>query len=222
MTKKWSPFCKWIRRIFFWGGAVILVVAFVIGLCNISVVICAKGRIYNTVDKVPYRKVGVVLGTTPHAKRGGTNYYYKCRMEAVAELYFAHKISYIIATGDNRKSNYNEPAEMRKSLMALGVPESAIFLDYAGFRTYDSMVRAKKVFGQDSVTVVSQSWHNKRAIYIARHRDLDAIGYNAKDSHVRRSWIKMHVREMLSRVKAVMDVHTNKQPKFLGEPVQIP
>ena len=222
MTKKRFPFCKWIRRFFFWGIAVVLVVAAVIGLCNLSVMYSAKGRTYNTVDNVPYRMVGVVLGTTPHAKHGGTNYYYKCRMEAVAELYFAHKISYIIATGDNRKNNYNEPAEMRKSLIALGIPESAIFLDYAGFRTYDSMVRAKKVFGQDSVTVISQSWHNKRAIYIARHRDLDAIGYNAKDSHVRRSWIKMHVREMLSRVKAVMDVYTNKQPKFLGEPVLIP
>lgn len=222
MKKTRSNFLKWIRRLFFIGLAGIgLLVALIIG-CNLAVMHSAKDRTYDKLSDVPYREVGLVLGTTPRVKSGHANYYYKCRMEAVAELYFAHKIKYIIASGDNRRSNYNEPAEMRKSLIALGIPSSDIYLDYAGFRTYDSMVRAHKVFGQDSVTVISQSWHNKRAIFIARHRDLDAIAYNAKDSKVRKAYIKMHVREAITRVKAVYDVVSNKQPKFLGEPVNIP
>ena len=221
MKKQRTSFGKWIHRLFVFGLTAVGLVMAVILLCNLMVEHSARGRTYDKISDVPYREVALVLGTTPRAKHGNVNYYYKCRMEAVAQLYFAHKISYIIASGDNHRNNYNEPAEMRKSLLALGVPDSAIVLDYAGFRTYDSMVRAHKVFGQDSVTVVSQSWHNKRAIFIARHRDLDAIGYNAKDSKVFRSFIKLHLREALSRVKAVFDVATNKQPKFLGDPVKV-
>lgn len=217
-----STFGRFLRRLILWGLVCVGLVVAVIAMCNFSVIHSAKGRTYDNIDDIPYRKVGLVLGTTPRAKHGNVNYYYKTRMNAVAELYFANKISYIIASGDNHKRNYNEPVEMRNSLIAMGIPESAIFLDYAGFRTYDSMVRAKKVFCQDSVTVISQLWHNKRAIFIANHRDLDAIAYNAKDSRFRRSYIKMHVREMLSRVKAVFDVYTNKQPKFLGDPEIIP
>lgn len=221
MTKR-TGLRKWLHRIFLLGVIAVITVGAVIGLCNLSVERSARGRTYDSVANIPYRKVAVVLGTTPRVKRGRPNYYYQTRMEAVAELYFAHKISYIIASGDNRRHTYNEPVEMQQSLIALGVPESAIYLDYAGFRTYDSMVRAHKVFCQDSVTVVSQPWHNKRALYIASHRDLDAIAYNAKDSKVRRSYLKMHLREALSRVKAVFDVVTNKQPHFLGDPVIIP
>lgn len=222
MSKKPSIFLKWLRRLFLLGIAIVLLVGIVIGFCNLSVSNSAKNRTYNTVADIPYRKVGVVLGTTPRTKSGSENYFFKARMEAAAELYFSHKISYILVSGDNHVKYYNEPVAMQQSLIAMGVPESDIFLDYAGFRTYDSMVRAKKVFGQDAVTVISQSWHNKRAIYIARHRDLDAIAYNAKDTKVRTSYIRMHLREALSRVKAVFDVLTNKQPKFLGEPVVIP
>ena len=222
MNKKPSNLREWVRRLFLWGLIAVLVVGAVIGICNLTVMHNAKGRMYNTVADIPYRKVGLVLGTTPRIKNGNANYFYKTRMEAVAELYFAQKIKYIIVSGDNHKRNYNEPVEMQKSLIALDIPKTAIFLDYAGFRTYDSMVRAKKVFEQDSITVISQSWHNKRAIFIASHNDLDVIAYNAKDTAVRRSYVKMHVREMLSRVKAVYDVCTGKQPHFLGEPVKIP
>ncbi len=221
MKKQRTGIGKRIHRLFVFGLTGVGLLMMVVLLCNLMVVHSARGRTYDKLSDVPYREVGLVLGTTPRAKHGNVNYYYKCRMEAAAQLYFAHKVSYILVSGDNRRNNYNEPAEMRKSLIALGVPDSVIVLDYAGFRTYDSMIRAHKVFGQDSVTVISQPWHNKRAIFIARHRDLDAIGYNAKDSKVLRSYIKLHIREALSRVKAVIDVVTNKQPKFLGEPVQV-
>ena len=110
---------------------------------------------------------------------------------------------------------------MRQSLIAMGVPDSVIVLDYAGFRTLDSMVRAKKVFGQDSVTVISQFWHNERAVYLAKTQDVDAIAFNAKDVDYLSVYLKNHLREWLAKVKAVMDVIFNKPPKFLGEPVVI-
>lgn len=116
---------------------------------------------------------------------------------------------------------YNEPECMRRSLVALGVPDSIIYSDYAGFRTFDSMVRCKEVFGQDSVTVISQHWHNERALYIAQHAGLDAIAFNALDVQVKHAYLKNHIRELLAKVKVVMDVTFHKQPKFLGEPVKV-
>ena len=200
----------------------IVFVAVVIGVCNWIVIRSAKGRTYDEIDAVPYHKVGVVLGTVPYLPNGRENFYFNSRMKAAADLYFAHKISYILASGDNHRRNYNEPESMRKALLALGVPDSAIVLDYAGFRTFDSMIRAKKVFGQDSFVVISQHWHNERAIFIARHHDMDVVGYDAKDAIVRKAYLKIFVREVLAKVKAVYDVCVGKQPKYLGEPVIIP
>ena len=200
----------------------IVFVTVVIGVCNWIVIRSAKGRTYDEIDAVPYHKVGVVLGTVPYLPNGRENFYFNSRMKAAADLYFAHKISYILASGDNHRRNYNEPESMRKALLALGVPDSAIVLDYAGFRTFDSMIRAKKVFGQDSFVVISQHWHNERAIFIARHHDMDVVGYDAKDAIVRKAYLKIFVREVLAKVKAVYDVCVGKQPKYLGEPVIIP
>ena len=199
----------------------IVIVAIVIGLCNWIVIRSAKGRTYSEINAVPYHKVGVVLGTVPYLTNGCKNFYFDSRMKAAADLYFAHKISYILATGDNHRRNYNEPESMRQALLALGVPDSAIVLDYAGFRTLDSMVRAKKVFGQDSFIVISQHWHNERAIFIAQHNDMDVVGYDAKDAIVRKAYFRIFVRETLAKVKAVYDVCLGKQPKYLGELVII-
>ena len=218
-TKKNRSFISLILR---WGLICALAVLVMVGLCNAIVIISSKGRTYNDVEKIPYHKVGLVLGTTPKLSNGNANYYYKCRMQATADLYFAGKISYIIASGDNHIKEYNEPECMLNSLVALGVPDSVIFLDYAGFRTFDSMVRAKKVFRQDSITVISQHWHNQRAIYVARKQGLDIVGFDAQDAIVRKAYIKNHAREILAKVKAVVDVLLGKQPHFLGEPVIIP
>lgn len=218
-VKKNKSFFRLVIR---WGLICALAVLAIIGLCNLIVIQSAKGRIYDDVEKIPYNKVGLVLGTIPKLSNGNDNYYYKCRMQATADLYFAGKISYIIASGDNHIKEYNEPECMLNSLVALGVPDTVIYLDYAGFRTFDSMVRAKKVFGQDSITVISQHWHNQRAIYVARKQGMDIIGFDAKDAIVRKAYIKNHIREMLAKVKAVVDVYFGKQPHFLGDPVIIP
>lgn len=213
---------KGIRCVLKWSLGGLLVGLALVWLCNALVKKEARGRLYDDIHTIPYRKVGLVLGTSPYNAHGGANLYYRNRMNAAAQLYAEHKISYILVSGDNHRHEYNEPEYMRRSLIALGVPDSVIVLDYAGFRTFDSMVRAKKVFGQDSITVISQAWHNERAIYIAQHHDLDAIGFNAKDIQYRRSYLKNHTREALAKTKVVLDMLFNKQPKFLGDPVLIP
>ena len=212
-----------------WGRylvvAIVLVLVFcgsLIGICNGVVKHHAKGKLYSDVSDIPYRKVGLVLGTVP-VKNGYPNRYYNYRMDAAAELYFANKVSYLLLSGDNHVSHYNEPESMRESLIERGVPDSVIYLDCAGFRTFDSMVRAKKVFAQDSVTVVSQQWHNERAIYIAEHNDLNAIAFCAKDYTAgRKIYWKNHLREALAKVKVVLDLIINKQPHFLGDIEPIP
>ena len=190
--------------------------------CNIAVKASAKDRLYSDIQQIPYRKVGLVLGSPPITASGGENLYFTYRMKAAAELYFANRISCILVSGDNHIEGYNEPEDMRKALIALGVPDDVIYLDYAGFRTYDSMIRAKKVFNLDSVTVISQYWHNERAIFIAQHKGLDAIAYNAKDVSIKRFWLKNHAREALAKVKVVIDLVFHKKPKFLGEEIEIP
>ena len=172
-------------------------------------------------QKVPTNKVGLVLGTSKWLKDGRPNLYFKYRIQAAYDLYKAGKIKYILVSGDNSFKNYNEPREMHNALVDLGVPSEAIVLDFAGFRTLDSVVRCKKVFGQQNVTIISQPFHNKRALYIASNYGMQAIGYNAKDVNLY-SGLKTQLREKLARVKVFIDLYIiNKQPKFLGDKIEI-
>lgn len=138
-------------------------------------------RQYCDVSKIPYNRVGLVLGTNPFVPSGNMNYYFKYRIDACERLYKAGKVSKILVSGDNHSKDYDEPSCMKHALMERGIPESDIVLDYAGFRTFDSVVRCKKVFGQERVTIISQGYHNARAIYLAKSSGIDAIGYDAKD-----------------------------------------
>lgn len=191
-------------------------------ICDRVVTMNAKGRLYDSVDSIPYRKVALVLGTNPLAKIDGKeNLYFKYRIDKAAELYFAGKVSYLLLSGDNSREDYNEPEAMRDSLLAKGIPEKVIVLDYAGFRTLDSVVRCKEIFGQDSITIVSQYFHNERAIYIADKRGLNAIAINAKDGKIWKYPPRRILREWISRVKLFVDEWINKQPHFLGERIQI-
>ena len=129
----------------------------------------ARHYTYDDVDAVPYNRVALVLGTSKYLIGGSPNHYFKYRIKAAAELYNNGKVDYILVSGDNATVQYNEPRQMRRALIQAGIPASAIYSDYAGFRTLDSIVRAKEVFGQARFTVVSQAFHNERAIFIARH-----------------------------------------------------
>lgn len=189
--------------------------------CNRSIRRAAEGKMYADVDAIPFNKVGLLLGTSKYLPNGRTNLFYLFRIEATVKLYRQGKIRYIIVSGDNGREEYNEPEQMRKDLVVAGIDSSRIYLDYAGFRTFDSMVRLKKIFGQDSVTVISQPFHNERAIYIASKEGIAAIGFNAKDVNAE-AGLKVQVREKFARVKVFLDYLFGKQPKFLGEKVLIP
>lgn len=192
-----------------------------IATCDIAVKATAHGRTYDNVSDIPHNRVGLLLGTNSTTPRGTHNYYYTHRINAAAELFHAGKVDYLLISGDNSSKHYDEPTMMRDSLLQHGVPADRIVLDYAGFRTLDSVVRAKEVFGQSSFTIISQKFHNERALVQARHYGIDAIAYNADDVILGYPWVKVQCRERLARVKLYLDLLTGKQPKFLGEKVKI-
>lgn len=176
---------------------------------------------YDTIEDLPENEVGLVLGTSPWRKSGGTNYYFEHRMNAAAAAWKAGKVKHLLVSGDNATMAYNEPVEMQKALIKRGVPIGAISLDYAGFRTLDSVVRARKVFGQREYTIFSQAFHNERAVFIAQNKALDVVAFNAKDVSMRYGF-KVELREYLARVKMLLDLFViNKQPKFLGDKIEI-
>lgn len=176
---------------------------------------------YDDVDAVPYNRVALVLGTSKYLIGGGTNHYFQTRIRAATELYNNGKVDYILVSGDNATLQYNEPRQMRRALIKAGIPARAIYSDYAGFRTLDSIVRAREVFGQARFTVVSQAFHNERAIFIARHFGIEAVGFNAQDPSAYQG-IRTRVREVFARLMGVLDLYIlDKGPKFLGQPVNI-
>lgn len=181
----------------------------------------AENRLYSDVKQIPHNKVGLLLGTAPVTPWGVHNNYYDYRINAATELFKAGKIDYILVSGDNHSTDYDEPSCMRDSLMVRGIPKDKIILDYAGFRTLDSVVRAKEIFGQDSITIISQQFHNERALYLAKHYGIEAVAYNAKDVEYWKKKLKIHGREYLARVKMFIDLYTGKKPKFLGEKIKI-
>ncbi len=173
--------------------------------------------LYPNLQSVPRFDVALLLGTTKSVF-GQPNRFYQYRLQAVAELFFAGKIKAILISGDNAQKSYNEPIDMKNDLLDLGIPESVLTLDYAGFSTLDSVLRAKRIFGQNRLLVVSQPFHCKRAIYIARRHRIDAYGFPAQDVTGPAAQ-KTYSREYLARVKALLDVEIfNSQPRFLGKP----
>ncbi len=182
----------------------------------------SKAFLSDDLRDLPDQKVALMLGTSFRGSNGTINRYFKYRLDAALELYKAGKVQYILVSGDNSEENYNEPRAMRDALVKNGVPVDKVILDYAGFRTLDSMVRAKEVFGVTNVIVVSQKFHNERAIYLGRKNDINAFGYNARDVDGAEG-SRSKFREIGARVKMMLDIYVlHTQPKFLGEPVIIP
>lgn len=174
----------------------------------------------DNIDSVSNFKVGLLLGASKKLKNGSSNNYFFYRIVAATELYKSGKIKYILISGDNSTLIYNEPQDMKMELIKRGIPDSVIYLDYAGFRTFDSVVRAKEIFGQNKFVVISQKFHNERAVYIAREMGIEAFGYNAKDVTAYVGF-KTKVREFFARAKVFVDLKFGIQPKFLGEKIQI-
>lgn len=195
---------------------------FVVLLCDWMITSAGKGRIFDDVSEVPATHTALVLGTSPTRADGARNRFFGPRMKAAANLFHAGKVKSLLVSGDNSTQYYDEPTAMKNELITLGVPEDRIVCDYAGLRTLDSVVRAKEVFGQSRITIVSQRFHNERAIYLARAHGIEAYGLNATSVPISES-LKTHLREVFARVKAVLDVHLlGTKPRHLGPPVAVP
>ncbi len=198
----------------------VLTPVLVLLISNQVIRVSSEAYLYESVDELPHNRVGIVLGTSHRVRNGGPNPYFYNRMAAAADIYHAGKVQYLIVSGDNRTPYYNEPAVMRTALLDLGVADDHIYLDHAGLRTLDSVVRARDVFGQDSITIVSQRFHNQRAVYIARHHGMEVAAYNAGDVPHQNS-DRTRLREWFAKTNVFWDILTNKQPQQLDDPVLI-
>lgn len=181
---------------------------------NQWIIIRSEKYLYDEIDAIPKRTTALVLGCSKNGPFGSINPYFKYRMDAAAELYFSGKVEQILVSGDNHIKSYDEPTDMANYLINLGVPKEKIILDYAGFRTLDSVIRAKKVFNCEELIIVSQKFHNQRAVYAARYFGIDAIGYNTRDVQNKNNFT--HYREFVSKFVMILDLHLLKtKPKFL-------
>lgn len=179
-------------------------------------------KLTSDIEQIEPQKTALVLGTSKRVVGGRTNLFFKYRMEAVKRLFDHNKIKYVIVSGDNSIMEYNESRDMKLYLMNIGIPEDRIIEDFAGFSTLDSVIRAKEVFGQDSVIIVSQPFHNERAVFIAKNHGIHAVGYNAKAVTSKYS-LKTHLREYLARVKCMGDIYILKtMPRFYREKENFP
>ena len=179
-------------------------------ICNRIVVSNADGKTFSEIDSIRLTKVGLLLGTTPQARLNKvTNYFFIYRLDAAEQLYKAGKIEKILISGDeNSLDGINEPECMKDSLITRSVPASAIITDGKGLRTICSVVNANKVYGLKSFTIISQQFHNERAIYQVEHLGLDVKNvqaYNAKMPTSRRAYLTS-IREYFARVKMFWDI----------------
>ncbi|MGC1471744.1 MAG: ElyC/SanA/YdcF family protein [Psychroserpens sp.] len=180
----------------------------------------AKDYVYDSVEEIPKRKVGLLLGCSKYDYRENISTFYKHRVNAAALLFKSGKIEFILISGNKDGKGYDEPTTFKNDLIAKGVPTQNIVLDFAGFRTLDSVVRAKKIFGQTEITIISQQFHNERAIYLAKHNAMDAIGFNAKFSDTQDGF-QFELREFFARPKALIDILFHVKPKRLGKTIEI-
>lgn len=207
---------KLIKRIAVSAVILLCVIVAVMVVCDRMVDHAAKDKLYDDVENVPHRKVGLVLGTSPISTWSGRrNYYFDHRIKAAADLYNAGKVDWLVVSGGdyrNSENGYDEPVAMRDSLIKQGVDSIRIVLDYDGTRTLNSIAKMRDVYRQDSIIIISQKYHNERALYQANHLGIDAIGYNAKTPGRRKSWWRNRGREVLARVKLFIDLVRGVQP----------
>jgi SanA protein len=197
-------------------GLIVLLVILLVA-ANLWVVQSTTGQVFASINDIPANKVAVVLGTSNKLTSGAPNPFFESRISAAARLYQDGKASHFILSGDNRTRYYNEPNEMKKALVKMGIPDSVITLDYAGLRTLDTIVRCKEIFGQDKVTIITQPFHCYRAVFISHYYNMDAVALMADEPTLDQG-AKVYFREYFARAKAVLDLYILKTaPRHLGE-----
>ena len=199
----------------------ILLIIFLLGLlaiggCWLAISITASGKNFDTAEETPHNRVGLLLGTSPITRFGAHNLYFDTRIEKAAELYNGGKVEHLILSGGDytgkQEFGCDEPAAMRDSLIAKGVPAEAMTLDYEGLRTLNSILKAKEVYGLDSLTLISQKYHNERALFLAKANGVEAVAINAELPNRRR--LKNVGREVFARVKMFVDFVREPKPVF--------
>ncbi len=198
------------------------VLVFLIWLLNHWVINNSYSYVYTSWALLPENSVGLVLGTSPYTRDGQPNPQFIGRVDAAAQLYQLGKVKHLLVSGANPDSSYNEPRAMWRALIKLGVPQSAITMDFAGFRTFDSVARAQLVFGVHRVTVITQQYHAYRAVFIGKKLHLQIVAYAAPGGAALGLFSRTRIREVLARVKAVLDIFLlDTAPKFTGRPENI-
>lgn len=178
-----------------------------------------RKEIYHNITKLPHRPYALVLGTAKYVETNRINPFYQHRLQAVYQLAKQHKIDYILLSGDNRTLRYNEPRSMYQDLRKMGLASEMLYMDFAGFRTLDSIIRAEKVFHASPMTIISQQFHCERALFIAKMNNIDAICFAAEAPE---QYKMVRLREFLARLKAIWDILIQKAPHFLGSPQPLP
>jgi len=205
------------RKVVKRAGYTILFFAVLILVANIWVVKSTENKVFADYHSLPDNEVALVLGTSNKSVDGSPNPFFENRIKTAAALYHDSKVTHFILSGDNRTPYYNEPLEMKKALMKLGVPDSVITLDYAGLRTLDSVVRSRDVFGQNKITIITQPFHCYRALFISNYYGIDAVAVVAQEP-VEETVFKVYVREYFARTKAILDLYILKtDPLLMGE-----
>lgn len=207
---------KYLRFLLLGIGVIILTCLTSLIVCNQMIVNNANGKTFYEIDSITTSDYGLLLGTTPQTRIGRrTNYFFKYRIDATERLYKAGKIKRILISGDeNSLDGVNEVECMKDSLIAHGVDANDIILDGKGFRTLDAVVRAVKVYNIHSFVIISQRFHNERAIYLTEylgHEVHDIQGYNAADPTSKMA-LMTYVREYFARVKVFVGILTGKEP----------
>lgn len=207
----------WIASPFILAALAVMTIVY----CNRQVTAASQGKIYTDAQQVPHHHTGLLLGTGKYLGNGYVNLFYQYRIDAALQLLQSGKIDYLVISGDNSRKDYNEPQMMKDDLVAAGVDSNRIYLDYAGFRTFDSIIRLREIFSQDSAIIISQQFHNERALFIAQREGIKAVGFNARDV-AGAGGTRTLMREKLARVKVFADYIFGTDPKFLGPRVAMP
>ncbi|WP_075321320.1 SanA/YdcF family protein [Histophilus somni] len=216
-------FPQWIitlvKRLLHYSFAFSIFTFFSLIIIDRSIAWYVQDRIYTKIEELPSRPYGIVLGTAKYFSKNNPNLYYNNRLTATVELFKQEKIDYLLLSGDNRTMQYNEPITMFKDLRKMDIPEDVMYMDFAGFRTLDSVIRADKVFKAQPMTIITQQFHCERALFIAKFYDIDAICFAAKSPA---NYLSVRMRELFARVKAILDIVLEKEPYFLGNPEPLP
>lgn len=206
-----------VARISLSGIGLFLLVVLAINAWFIS---ATQARIYDHIERLPAYPVALVLGTSPYTDSGTPNLFFQYRMRAAAQLYASGTVAHLLVSGAN-PGYYNEPQEMYQALRRLGVPHMAMTLDFAGYSTFDSIVRSRRIFGVDRYIIVSQRYHDYRALFIAAHTGIDAVAYVRPQEDLRQPFFT-EMREYFARVKAVLDLFVwDADPRYLGPTVNM-